>query len=304
VAERFPALSADLVYEFQNVSEESVDLTIGLPFMMPSADEEGDVIGPNAEEDIVGLTTAIDGQDASVTRADLTVEQVDALNGTMYNRVYSVEVAFGPGETHVLRHRYMGFASFESSGGSKGLSYLLTTGRGWQGTIGSVAIDIEIPDMAPCTTVSLPYEKDGDWIRIRLSDWEPDGDLDVSFVLQDALLYDYYGDPEDAQASCAGVATLQPEDQLRWLAQTELAFGAPPTEYREPFAAEGPLNYCSRTDEWAWVSYELENGNESVAERASALRYSTDDRFPNTMPEALRECVTTTRTRLFEEPEQ
>lgn len=283
---------ADLEYVFESVDANGT-ITIGLPFVMPG--EESEAIGPRGSQAVEDMRTYVDGSDAEVTVIDdpLRTDEWTA------HRTFAVDVAFEPGQRRVVRHTYRGYAS-GTAGGESWFSYLLLSGRPWNGDIGRVEIEFELPAFTPCVLVSLPHTVDGRTVRVRLDEWEPDADFEIAWIEPDAAARgDAYGPiDDDPNLTCDDLLRgAEPAERARAL---ELLYGAPQVESDAQFLGL-PLYDCApmyavsatlhgdtdRDDAWPplWLQGAV-----------WGLRYLEDPAYPTAMPEAVRACIDTWRT--------
>lgn len=282
----YPHWAADLEYVFTN-SGVARTLQIGLPFSMPPADSEHS--GPDADEPIFGLRTDVDGEAAPVTQ----LEQTLSGDGWTADRTYVVGVEFAEGQTRTLRHRYEAFGGGSSSGDAW-FSYLLRTGTGWAGPIGSVEIRFELPDDTPCVVTSLPHTRDGRWVVVERSGWEPTVDFDVHWVASELLLYSagvFASDADEATALCRA---LDPGTARGLRRAIELWYGAPHAEADAPLLA-APPQACLWADAFAAAaSAEAENPDRAwFGPSVRALRFVAlagwEQRI-DSAPAAIRAC--------------
>ena len=287
--------TAELTYVFENRGDEARDLVVGLPFRLPNpADEEGDWFGPTVGDEIEGFVTLLNGQPAPVERVDREVYEDDI----SFNRVYATLVHFEPGQTHQLVHRYESFVSIGSAGGGSSYRYMLRTGRGWAGPIGSVRIDFQLPpDNGPCATANLPYERDGDWIRVALSDVTPERDFEVIWEGRDyslggrfAPIWDLDGAEDPATTFCAPALSAAPQERALLADHLELFYGAPAEDRLAAARDQGPIFFCAWADMFHMLAFDSEIGAEQGYD-VSRMAYQPSPLYPENMPPFIRECL-------------
>ncbi len=282
---------AELEYIFESV-DVSGALTIGLPFVLPG--EEAEANGPRGDQFVEDMRTYVDGNGAELTVID------DALRTDEWtaHRTFAVDVDFEPGQRRVLRHTYRGYAS-GTAGGESWFSYLLLSGRPWDGTIGHVEITFELPAFTPCVLVSVPHVLVGNTVRVALSDWEPDADFEVSWISAEAAaLGDGVGVLEDDSALLCDelLRGRPPEEQARRL---ELLYGAPQTA-SDASLIEPPLQECAAMYAVSATLHDHIDRDTSwpplwMQGAVHGLRYIEDPAYPSAMPEAVRACIDTWR---------
>lgn len=262
---------AELTYTFRNRGKART-LQIGLPFDMPACPAESDINGPNACEPIENFGTWLDGQRVPVQRLNQTW-QADI----PFNRVYLSEVAFAPGQVRSLRHQYL---TYHQSGiGGNRFRYLLRTGSHWGKPIEKVEIDFELPPhLGPCALSNLPFQRQGNWLRILLQQWRPDRDLEIVFASRERALMGSDLQPmgEDTDL-CAQLQAL-PEDRRKTLtAQLNRLYGAPASA--APLAGDAwPL--CQNAEYLA-----------PYRDQGIALPWLSDSAWPGNLPASLAQCL-------------
>lgn len=276
---------ADLTYTFVNHGPAKT-LTIGLPFDMPDCSYESDINGPSLcdKEGVRSLTTALDGQNLKVMRSDVKVSQPIA-----FNRLYSVTVPFAAGQTRQLRHRYQSY-NISSVQGQR-FRYLLRTGSTWAGPIGKVEIAFELPpEHGPCATANLPHRFDGRWLRIGLSNWKPDRDLDIVFAdRQSATYFQGIFDYDDVKGDICADLMDRPLADRRMLAdQIELLYGAPALGREKAFAL-GPYPMCASSGYFSLI--QDKEADFMPHPGLSGLRWISDLAYPGNMSSLLRQCL-------------
>ena len=291
-------LLADLTYTFQHQGGETKTLAVGLPFRMPVPDRfDRDISGPTIEDEIEGFVTLLDGEVATVRRVDLDDTQTAAQGDVRFNRLYLAEVSFEPGQQRTLVHRYQSAQTHSSAGGGQGFSYLLRTGVGWAGPIGRVDIDFVLPGVGPCLLSSLPHTREGDSIRVALTEWEPDADFDVSWETNE-FLTSMSGFYAEDPSGCDAMLSEDPERVRDWLVNTELAYGAPHDGDRAEVAAEGAAHFCQGADFFASLGDAAEMGDEEAQAQSASLRFVPESEFPANIPQPLRSCLQRARAQL------
>lgn len=269
---------ANLRYELHHDGDAPITLQVGLPFRFP--DPDSDAYGPGYQDPIEEFVTEVDGVPVAVQQVP---EEIPA-DAMEYDRVYLATVTFEPGQTRVLTHRYVTYGGVDSSGGWW-FDYLLTTARSWNGPIGSVAIDFQLPTQraegqSPCLRSSLPFERDGDWLRVRLTDFTPSTDFEVSGVRGDDVIAMNYGldfDATDPERACD--STWGDVDRSAVAAHVSLFYGAPATEAR--LEAARNIDLCR-------LAPPHTAGEGDVVSRVG---YVARDGWWETIPSALRACL-------------
>lgn len=278
---------ADHEYVFESVSATG-ELLIGLPFEMPGA--EAEAAGPQGDDPIEDLRTFVDGSAADV---DVVTDPLRT-NEWVAHRTYVVAVGFEPGQQRVLRHTYRGYAS-ATAGGESWFAYLLLSGRPWDGVIERVEIEFELPAFTPCVLVSLPHTIEGNIVRVRLDDWEPDADFEIAWIEADAAARgDAFGPiDDDPNLTCDELLRgAEPTERARAL---ELLYGAPQVEDDAPLLGLplrecGPMHAVSATlhhdggRDATWPPLWMQGA-------VWGLRYLEDPAYPASMPATVRRCI-------------
>ncbi len=272
-----PHWEADLRYDLRNTSDAPITLDVGLPFWLPSDEDEHS--GPSSSQEITGFSTTLDGAPVQAQRIDAEVEQELGGEIIAFNRTYVSQVTLQPGLVHSLRHRYDAFGGSGASGGNW-FDYLLRTAASWNGPIGSVRIDFELPpDIGPCVHVSLPFERVGNWVRVSLTDWTPTADFAVVWAGPDLLRYGY----DSVGAMCDERMADQSVDPQRLAAQIELYHGAPHASADPAVLAEGAFPLCRTVDQFEAMAWE--------SETPPVIPYVEDPNYPYSVPEAVATCL-------------
>jgi len=297
--------AADLRYTFTNHGDAQT-LQIGLPFDVPTFDE-GDVVGPEGSDPIVGLRTWVDGEEVEVTRVDADVQGVpwDA------NRSYVVTVPFEPGQTRVLRHTFRAHSG--GSFASGWFDYILRSGTGWRGPIGSIDIRFALPEASPCVTASLPFTREGTDVRVQLTDVEPDTDFAIQWIRPSDVLamLGVFADVETAAERCTDAAFAdRSASELRALARrVELFYGAPHGPDDAALVAEGLRPICGQADMYAWAWHttddelaELSPAQQRFITQVRALEFVPTDGWESDVPEGVAMCVAAMRAAAASQP--
>ena len=281
---------ADLSYTFVNRGPAKT-LTIGLPFDMPDCEFESDVHGPRLcdPEGVRDLTTTLDGKPLQVSRKDVKVTGPVA-----FNRLYLVTVPFAKGQPRTLRHRYQSHV-ISSIGGMR-FRYLLRTGSNWAGPIGQVEISFELPPAnGPCATANLPHVYDGRWLKIKLSDWKPDRDLDIVFAEPARTLIgsEINGWGNSLEEVCGSALKFDASERRSLAARVELLYGAPGIG-REAVFAEGPLPLCRNVDYFSLIANQDQEFMPHVG--LAGLRFIPQPNFVAQLPPLLKACIEALKT--------
>jgi hypothetical protein len=126
---RMDTADVDARFVFKNDGP-AVKVLIGFP-------EEGKDVEPQTRTHMTGFRAFVDGKKVDVVRRVATRPTDD--NDYDYKYYWVKEVAFGPGETHVLVDKYRGGKAVTGYGWS-GFNYVLKTGASWHGPIGHARI--------------------------------------------------------------------------------------------------------------------------------------------------------------------
>jgi hypothetical protein len=232
-----------------NKGDDAIELHAGLPFQF--RDLDSDWLGPAIEEPSEDFSTAIDEVFTEVR--EIRGEEA----GERFDRVYLGDVAFEPGQSRTLTHTYRTYGGADSAG-DWWFDYILTTAKSWNGDVGSVKIDFELPFRGvACAAVTMPHESDDSWVRVDLSDGSPEQNFNVTSVrLWEAIyqVYDMMPWEVTAEEACAEVPM---ELRARAQAAVELYFGTPQTWGRME-AAGLPPEFCSQSDMFAMARFHAE----------------------------------------------
>ncbi|HEY9842606.1 MAG TPA: hypothetical protein V6D23_19235, partial [Candidatus Obscuribacterales bacterium] len=169
--------------------------------------------------------------------------------------------------------------------------YLLRTGSAWAGPIGKVEIAFELPTAnGPCATANLPYSYDGRWLRIGLTGWKPDRDLDIVFAEPTRALLGtgVYAWGETLGEVCEEALKLETDERTLLADRIELLYGAP-QQGREIVFAAGPLPMCRSADYFTMI--ENKDSDFLPHPGLQGLKFLADPAFPGNMPPLLRQCV-------------
>lgn len=268
---------ADLRYRLKNRGAART-LQIGLPFDMPwewpDCEPQTDINGPNACQAIDRFGSWQDGRRLPVQRLETP------RRGTIpFNRVYLSPVSLAAGQETELRHQYLSF--LQSGIGGNRFRYLLRTGSTWAAAIGQVSIDFQLPPgTGPCALSNLPFERQGDWLRIRLGPWRPDRDLEIVFASRERTLIgsgiQLWSDAP--QETCAQVRKLDPPARRKLAANLRRLYGDADLIAQAPKDSAWP--FCQNAE---YLS--------PFQSQGIALPYLPDPLFPSNLPTALISCL-------------
>lgn len=267
---------ADLRYRFKNRGVART-LHIGLPFDMPlewpNCEPLRDVNGPNACQAIDHFGSWQDGKRLSVRQL-----QTPRSGAIPFNRVYLSTISLAAGQETELRHQYLSF--LQSGIGGQRFRYLLRTGNAWAAPIGQVSIDFQLPpDTGPCALSNLPFQRQGDWLKIRLGPWRPDRDLEIVFAARERVLV---GTPLQLWATtpqeiCAEARHLDQPVRSALAANIRRLYG------------DASLITPGHPSAWSFCQHA-----EYLApyqDQGVALPFLADPHYPNNLPPALQACL-------------
>ncbi|PIQ24091.1 hypothetical protein COW36_03680 [bacterium (Candidatus Blackallbacteria) CG17_big_fil_post_rev_8_21_14_2_50_48_46] len=268
---------AELRYRFRNLGP-ARKLLIGLPFDMPFEPPEceaySDINGPNACQPIQNFGTWREGQ-----RVPVEVRPTQREGEIPFNRVYLSPIEFAAGQELELRHQYLTYLR-TGIGGSR-FSYLLRTGSNWAGPIGKVKIAFQLPpDTGPCALSNLPFQRQGDWLKIDLQNWKPDRDLQISFASRERSLMGtdipLWGD--SAEEVCASAEKLRDSEKKALAQAVRRLYGDPQLIAQAPHGS-------------AWEFCQNAEYLSPYREQGIVLPFLASPFYPQNLPPQLLGCL-------------
>lgn len=162
--------TVEATYRFANPSDQKIAVQMGFPETRCSEDEVGEC---NGDGRFLGLRTTIRGVEVKERVGKISKRHPWA---PKLGRVFLYGVAFAPGETVQIVHRYRYAATF-NAGNQEYVSYLTTTGAHWNGPIGKARFVVR--------TLFRPWAIDyplGITLTSNIERVLPDGDSQTELV--------------------------------------------------------------------------------------------------------------------------
>ncbi len=205
------AWKADCEFVFENTTNQKVTVKMGFPDWFLNWGEEPSMWA------LKDFTAVVDGQSVKTTHAEVKKGLPDQKR-LEYNGAYTWPVVFAPKAKINVKNTYV-FTGFSSMGPFDGcmnardskiakdlfwknskqkpngwdfencscsvISYIVTTGRTWGGSIGEADIKIQLDEeYLPHTVVVYPQPTrvSNGWIQWQFKNWKPESDLTVMFL--------------------------------------------------------------------------------------------------------------------------
>lgn len=301
--------SLEATFSMLNESDHEIDLEVGFPVGAYHADPQGNLV---EDEDNPQAKPVLEPVDPKVISIVVNGEAVTAYRRLPHERVkelkwryaswYFAKINFTPGANTVSVRTRLAASGIYGQPYKRQLSYCISTGGRWKGTIGRETVEIVFPRSTVSALLTGTSPKDGqargESIRWEFNDFEPQGaeyDIDCEFLLPSvaAKLAEtkaaYEQNPDDSKAAlrhaihlfCLGwgkgnsgfpPGELSAENYRAVLKKTE---GADARAVFQRFYAPKDGRYVAATSEW-------------TEDRQTIIQILADAGFSDNYPEYAR----------------